>query len=310
MSTPVAAAISTEGLTKTFGASTAVSDITMQVDAGQVFGLLGPNGAGKTTLIRCLLDLIRPTSGRAVVLGEDVTRDGLAARARIGYLPGEFALWPGLTARETFHRVMAVRGQELTRRTLQLSERFGVELDRKLGQMSKGNKQKVGLVIALAPLADLYILDEPTDGLDPLVQQEFRRVVAEQKARGATMVLSSHVLHEVEELADRVAVLRRGELVTVERVDVLRTRAARPITVYFREAAPIEGLCALAGVEVMDHDADGPGTGTGDGRTAALRVRGSMDPLLKFLAQHSVESIVAPQAELEEVFLEYYGGSA
>ncbi|HAS07851.1 MAG TPA: ABC transporter [Actinobacteria bacterium] len=291
-------AVKTTALTKSFGSSRGISGVSVEIHRGEVFGLLGPNGAGKTTLLRCLMDLIHPTSGSAQVLGEEVSRNSKFIRSRVSYLPGEFALWPTLTAGETLQRLGGLRADHHAERVAELSSRFNVDMDRPLGQMSRGNKQKVGLVLALSPVMDVYILDEPTGGLDPIMQQHFREVVATEVERGATILLSSHVLHEVEHLAERVGVLRAGELVAVERVDSLRSRAALPITVTFAGGAPVELLRAVPDVEILTSESEA---------TVSLRVRGAIDPLLKFLAGYEVLSLVAPEAELEEIFLEFYG---
>jgi ABC-2 type transport system ATP-binding protein len=298
MSGDVRLAVKTSALTKSFGSSRGISDVSVEIHRGEVFGLLGPNGAGKTTLLRCLMDLIHPTSGSVQILGEEVSRNSKFIRSRVSYLPGEFSLWPTLTAGETLQRLGGLRADHDGERVAQLSAQFNVDMDRPLGQMSRGNKQKVGLVLALSPVADVYILDEPTGGLDPIMQQHFREVVAAEVERGATILLSSHVLHEVEHLAERVGVLRNGELVAVERVDSLRSRAALPITVTFAGVAPVELLRAVPDVEILTSQAEA---------TVSLRVRGTIDPLLKFLAGYEVISLVAPEAELEEIFLEFYG---
>jgi ABC-2 type transport system ATP-binding protein len=289
-------AVRTRGLTKLYGSSVGIIDVDLDVERGEVFGLLGPNGAGKTTLIRTLLDLIRPTRGTATVLGLDARRQGIEARGRVGYLPGEFSLWPSLDARRTLAFTGRLRDDIVEARAHRLAERLHLDLEMPVGRMSKGNKQKVGLLLALAPLADLYVLDEPTGGLDPLIQAQFRGIVAEEVERGATILLSSHVMHEVEHLAHRVGVVNQGRLVMVERVDALRRKAARPVSVTFAEAAPVGALTRLADVRIVHTD----------GRTADLRVTGSMDGLIKELARFEVVALDAPEADLEDVFLDLY----
>ena len=289
-------AVLTSSLTKLYGSSRGIVDIDLRVERGEVFGLLGPNGAGKTTLIRTLLDLIRPTSGSAQVLGMDVHRAGVAARRRIGYLSGEFTLWPSLNARQTLAFVDRLRGDVDLDRAHGLAERLGLDLRTPISRMSRGNKQKVGLLLALSPAVELYVLDEPTGGLDPLVQRQFREIVTEETARGATVLLSSHVMHEVEHLAHRVGVVNQGRLVVVEQVESLRSRAARPVTVTFAGAAPVDDLRALTGVEITHHD----------DRSVTLRVTGSVDRLVKALARHEVVTLDAPEADLEDVFLDLY----
>lgn len=299
MSAAEVPAVRTQSLTKSYGGARGIIGIDLEVQRGEVFGLLGPNGAGKSTLLRCLLDLIRPTSGSAQVLGSDVRIDGMAVRRQVGYLPGEFALWPRLSAGETLAFAHRLRGGSDRARTARLAERFHLDLERPVAQMSRGNKQKVGLLLALMPMVDLYILDEPTGGLDPLMQQQFREVVDEEVERGATVLLSSHVMHEVEHLAHRVGVVREGRLVVVERVDALRSRAARPVSVTFSDQVPTAAFEGLAGVEVLQVHHD----------TVNLRVTGSMDPLIKALAQHDVITLNAPEADLEDIFLDFYGSA-
>ena len=294
-------AIRTEHLTKSFGTSRGIVDVNIEVKRGEVFGLLGPNGAGKTTLLRCLVDLIRPTSGRIQILGHHGKSKDVRIRQHVGYLPGEFSLWPGLNPQQTLSRLLNLRTGIEPDRVTALAQRLNLDMTRPISQMSRGNKQKVGLVLALAPVADLYILDEPTGGLDPLIQQQFRELVQEEVGRGATILLSSHVLHEVEHLADRIAVLRAGELVAVERVDELRLKAARPVTVTFSGVAPLASLEKIPGVSIALCDAE---------NSVSLRVKGPIDGLIKFLATQEVVSLVAPEAELDEIFLDFYGDPA
>jgi ABC-2 type transport system ATP-binding protein len=290
-------AVKTVGLTKSYGKARGIVSIDLEVRRGEVFGLLGPNGAGKTTLLRCLLDLIRPTSGSAQVLGLDAQTDSTRVRERVGYLPGEFSLWPGLSAMDTQDFAARVRGNVDPRRVEALMERFHLKPGQLVGEMSRGNKQKVGLVMALAPQVELYVLDEPTGGLDPLMQQQFRDVVREETERGATVLLSSHVMHEVEHLAHRVGVLREGELVLVDSVHALRGRAARTISITFSGSPPVDALAQVPGVAVLrsdDHALD-------------VRVTGAMDPFIKALAAFEVLTLDAPEPDLEDIFLEYYG---
>lgn len=290
-------AVRTSQLTKSYGKARGIIDIDLSVRRGEVFGLLGPNGAGKTTLIRCLLDLIRATSGSAQVLGLDIRAESTDIRRSVGYLAGEFSLWPTLTAAETLDFAARLRGGVDTERTAGLAERFRLDLDRPVAQMSRGNKQKVGLVMALAPRVDLYVLDEPTGGLDPLMQQEFRVLVDEEIQRGATVLLSSHVMHEVEHLAHRVGVIREGRLVAVEAVHTLRTQAAREVSVTFGAPPGVDVLADVDGVAVLDRQ----------GATVVVRVTGSMDPLIKALAAFEVVTLDAPEPDLEDIFLGYYG---
>ena len=214
----VAPVIETDRLTKRYGAARGIEEISLTVARGEVFGFLGPNGAGKTTMIRTLLDLLHPTSGSARLFGLDSRRDSLAIRARLGNLPGEFACDPRRTGREIVTLFAALRGMHDLGRARELAERFHADLDRPVGHLSRGNRQKIGLIQALFHAPELLILDEPTGGLDPLMQEEFHKVVAEERERGTTILLSSHDLDEVERLCDRVAIIRDGRLVAVEHV--------------------------------------------------------------------------------------------
>jgi ABC-2 type transport system ATP-binding protein len=230
-------------LTKSYGATRGIVELDLQVRAGEVFGFLGPNGAGKTTTIRTMLDLIRPTSGRIVLFGLDARRDGVAVRRRIGYLPGDLRLYDRLTPRELFRYFGALRGLRSIERAERLAARFELELDRPVAALSRGNRQKAGLVQAFMHEPELLVLDEPTSGLDPLVQQTFYEVARETVEAGRTIFLSSHVLSEVQHVADRVGLVREGRLVLVDSVDNLRSHA------FTRVAAIGAGGRALAGEE-------------------------------------------------------------
>ncbi|HEX2849348.1 MAG TPA: ABC transporter ATP-binding protein [Acidimicrobiales bacterium] len=293
-------AIRTFALTKRYRAGRAstvgVEDLDLAVAEGQIFGYLGPNGAGKTTTIRLLLDLIRPTSGRAEVLGFDTRRDSLAIRRRVGYLPGDFAVEPGLTARQVVAHYTGLRGGAGSRRAPEIAERLDLDLDRPLRTLSKGNRQKVGLVQAFMHEPAVLVLDEPTTGLDPLVQLEFHRLVDEAVAGGSTVLLSSHVLSEVQRIATRVGILRSGHLVAVEDVDTLRARALRRIEVRFLSAVPREAFLRVDGVREIEVD----------GNVVRARVQGSLDALVKACARFEVDTITTEEADLEDVFLDYY----
>src|SRR5664280_3264731 len=230
--------IEAKGLIKYYGASRGVSGLDFAVEAGEVFGFLGPNGAGKTTTIRLMLDLIRPTAGRIEIFGQDLRRSSVAIRARIGYLPGDLRLYERLTPREHLRYFAALRGLDGLGEGEKLAERFELELDRPIKALSKGNRQKVGLVQAFLHRPDLLLLDEPTAGLDPLVQQTFNEILREVTAEGKTVFLSSHVLSEVQRLADRVAIIREGSLELVEAVDTLRARAFVRVEATFAKPPP------------------------------------------------------------------------
>ena len=290
-------AIRTRGLTKVYrGGPTAVRELDLAVRTGEIFGFLGPNGAGKTTTIRILLDLLRPTSGEVSVLGLDPRRDGVELRRRIGYLPGDLALYPKLTAGETIEYLASLRNGAGRARVAELAERLGLRLERPVGTLSHGNRQKVGLVQAFMHDPELLVLDEPTGGLDPLLQQEFHRLVEEAAAAGCTVFLSSHVLSEVERVADRVGILRGGQLVALEEMAALKERATRRLQVEL--GAPVDASTFARLPNVRDAQANGI--------HLRLVVEGSVDAVVKALAEHEVVTITSHEPDLEEVFLDYY----
>ena len=291
-----APAIQAEGLTKSYGRARGVVDLTFEVERGEVFGYLGPNGAGKTTTLRLLIDLIRPTAGRAVVLGLDARRESVEVRRHVGYVPGELALYPRLTGRQHLSFFASLRVGVDPRHVDELVERLDLDLDRPVADLSKGNRQKVGLVQALMHRPELLVLDEPTSGLDPLVQQEFYRLVRERTSAGGTVLLSSHVLSEVEHVADRVAIIREGRLVVVEDVAGLKTRAVRRVVVHFAAPVAAAPFASLAGVRSVE----------ADGNALRFEVEGSLDTLVKAIAAHEVLDVVSHEPDLEEIFLSYY----
>jgi len=289
-------AIRIKGLVKDYGAVRAVGGISLDVHRGEVFGFLGPNGAGKTTTIRCLLDLLRPTAGRLEVLGLDPRRDSIALRGRVAYMPGELRLPERMTGAGLVAAVGRLRGGFDTRRRDSLAERLDLDLSRRLRELSSGNRRKVALLLAFLADAELLVLDEPTNGLDPLIQREFLALVREAKERGTTIFLSSHVLSEVQRAADRVAVLRGGALIAVGGVDELRRRARHRVEVWFDGPAPTQELAALP--ELVDQRTD-------DHRFTAL-LAGSIEPLLAVLARQHVVSLLVEEPDLEEAFLDLY----
>jgi ABC-2 type transport system ATP-binding protein len=289
------AAIRTDKLTKRYGSVVAVDQLDLEVAPGEVMGYLGPNGAGKTTTIRALLGLLRPTSGSAQIFGLDCQARPVDVHRRVAYVGGEPNLWPSMTGAETLHLLGRVHGAVDEGYRDELIERFELDPSRKVRTYSKGNRQKVVLVAALMTRADLLMLDEPTGGLDPLMEQAFRMSVAEAKDRGQTVFLSSHILSEVEALCDRVAILREGRLVEVGSLAEMRHLSAVTVEVTFADAPP--DLSGIAGVSVV---------GT-DGRSARLQVRGSMAPLVHALAPTSVTQLLSREPSLEELFLALYG---
>lgn len=288
--------IETRALVKTFGEVRALDGLDLRVDRGEVFGFVGPNGAGKSTAIRVLLDLLRPTSGTALVFGETPRAGGPALRSRIGYLPGDLLIEGNRTAREFLDHLVALRGGRGADRVDDLADRFGLDLDRTVRTLSKGNRQKIGVVQAFMHRPELLVLDEPTSGLDPLLQHEFRDCVREACAGGATVLLSSHVLAEVEEVAERVAVIRQGALVDVDDVEVLRHRAGQRVVLGFAGPVPESEIARIEGVEgVAVEDA-----------TLTCRLHGSPDRLLKVAARHQVTAWSAEDRDLEDLFLDFY----
>ena len=290
------AAVETLGLTKSFGATVAVDDLHLSVEPGQVFGFLGPIGAGKTTTIRLLLALHHPTAGSARVFGLDSQRDGVAIHARCGYLPGEFELPPRMTGRRAVDWFARARGGVDQRLRDHLIERFGVILDRQIHELSKGNRQKLVIVLAFMHCHELLVLDEPTSGLDPLMQNEFHRLLSETTADGRTVFLSSHELDEVQRVADRVAIIRAGRLVITDTVEALRRQA--PQTIELRFATPVAPAVfePLPGVQRV----------SAEGERITLQTSGRLAELLRVIADHDPLDVVARHADLDELFLSYY----
>ena len=288
-------AIETHDLTKWFGRHRALDGIDLHIAPGEVFGYLGPNGAGKTTTIRLLAGLLRPTAGTASVLGMDVVRERDGMQARLGYLPGTFVGYPDLTAEQYLRFLANLRGGVDWNVVTSMAKRVDLDLGRRLGVLSHGNRQKVGIVQALMHQPELVILDEPTTGLDPIIQREFIGLLRDVREAGGTVFLSSHILSEVEAVADRVGIIRDGSLVVVESVELLKRRALRRMDLTFAGEPP-QGLSAIAGVREL----------TFTGSTAHLAVEGSTADLLAAAAPHRVEQIVTHEPDLEEIFLSYY----
>ena len=290
--------IETRGLTKYYGKVRGVQDLSLSVREGEVFGYLGPNGAGKTTTIRLLLDLIRPTRGTAHLFGQDVHNRAAAVKTRVGNLPGELVLWDNLTGRELIAFVGSMRGGLDWPWVEELAERLDVDLSRRVRNLSHGNKQKVGLIQAFAHKPDLLIMDEPTLGLDPLIQQEFYSLINEVKAEGRTVFLSSHILQEVERICDRVGIIREGHLVAVEEVVELKRKRLRAMELTFSWAVPPSAF-DLPGV----HDVVQVGNSL---RLCVEETPGNLDGVIKRVAQFPLVDLSYEQATLEDVFLSYY----
>jgi ABC-2 type transport system ATP-binding protein len=291
-------AIETERLTKTYGRNPGIRDVDLVVNEGEVFGFLGPNGAGKTTTIRTLLNFLRPTSGRARVFGMDTRRESVAVRARVGNLPGEFALEDRMSGEKLLRYFAWLRGVKDLGYAHELAERLGADLRRPMRRLSRGNKQKIGLVQAMFHRPPLLILDEPTGGLDPLVQEEFLEIVGEVRAEGRTVFFSSHVLSEVERVCDRVGIIRGGELVTVETTETLVNKAFRHMSLTFEspvDPRPFETLPGVRNVKA-------------DGRRLSFTLYDNLDEVVKLAARHRLVNMDYERPSLEEIFLTYYGG--
>jgi ABC-2 type transport system ATP-binding protein len=292
------APIRVDHLTRDYGKRRGITDLTFQVEEGEIFGFLGPNGAGKTTTIRQLMGLMRPGGGSARVFGLDCWRDSTRAKELVGFLPGDIRLYEKMTGEAFLDFFAAFRKVPHRRWRRELVERLGLDTGQKIKHMSKGNRQKLAVVQALMHDAPLLILDEPSSGLDPLMQVEFVELLREEQSRGKTVFLSSHQLVEVERIAHRVAIIREGELVAVEEVDRLKKVRERRMDVILHEPAPSERLSSLEGVRVVSEHHGG--------RQLELAVRGKLGPLLRALGEMEVDDLSFAQPDLESVFLHYY----
>jgi ABC-2 type transport system ATP-binding protein len=291
------AAIDTSKLTKFYGKSRGVVDVDLLVETGQIFGFLGPNGSGKSTTIRLLLDLIRPTSGSARVLGLDAHRDRLEIDRRVSYVPGELSLYPELTGSQLLTYLANLKGGVDTAYRDSLIQRLELDPSKRTKSLSRGNKQKVGLVAAFMSKPELLILDEPTAGLDPFVQLEFERLCEEARDDGRTVFISSHQLPEVEHLCDRVGIIREGRLLAVETISDLKERALRRLEIEFADPVEAETFSGVAGVRDLKID---------DGLLRCT-VQGSLDGLIKTAARFEVRNLRTVETSLEEIFMAYYG---
>jgi ABC-2 type transport system ATP-binding protein len=280
---------------KAYGKIQAVKGISMRVERGEIFGFLGPNGAGKTTTIRCMLDVIRPTSGTLRVLGLDAQRDKMELHRRIGYLPGDVRLPGQMTGKQIINYFSRLQGLEPVL-LKDLLARFDVEIKRPLKGYSKGMRQKIGIVLAFMCDPEILILDEPTSGLDPLLQRTFNEFLLQEQQRGKTIFMSSHIMSDVEKVCQRVAVIRQGEIVTIEEVDKLRQKAGQRVMVEFGDPVSIDELSHMPGVSNV----------TSHNHAYHFNVGGSMDALIKALSRHEVLRLQAEEAPLEEVFLQFY----
>jgi ABC-2 type transport system ATP-binding protein len=291
-------AVRTFGLGKSFGATVALRDVDLTIGRGEVFGYLGPNGAGKTTTLRLLMGMLRPTAGRATVLGMDAWRDAVTVHRRVGYLPGEPAYYGRLTGRQHVSYFRHLRGDADDKLAVLLADRLHLDLDRPARELSKGNRQKLSVVLALMSGPDLLVLDEPTTGLDPIVQQEFHALLRELTAGGGSVLLSSHVLGEVQRVADRIGVVRAGRLIAVERMDDLRAKSLHHVEARFDDPVTAEEFSVVPDIRDL--------AVTGSVMTCSAP-QSALDALLKKIARHPVVDLNCAEAELEETFLAYYG---
>jgi ABC-2 type transport system ATP-binding protein len=291
----VSTVVETRALSKRYGQLFALKDLELQVQQGEVLGYLGPNGAGKTTTIRLLLGLIAPTAGSASIFGLDVQQHAPEVHKRLAYVPGEANLWPSLTGQDVLALLGRIQGQVDATYRDELIERFDFDPSKKVRSYSKGNRQKLILIAALMTRAELLILDEPTSGLDPLMEQTFRQCMAEAKRRGQTVLLSSHILSEVEALCDRVAILRSGELLEIGTLSEMRHLSALSVEATFDGSPPdVSNVAGVSGVQI-------------DGRSLRCEVSGSVQPLLSVLASAGVRDLLSTRPSLEELFLAHYG---
>jgi ABC-2 type transport system ATP-binding protein len=290
----------TEHLTKSYEATRGIVDVSLTVEAGEVFGFLGPNGAGKTTTIRTLLDFIRPTSGRTTVFGMESSTSSVEIHRRVGYLPGEFVPYEHLTGREYLDFFGALRGGVDRELVDALADRLQSDLSAKVDSLSHGNKQKLGVIQAFMHRPALLILDEPTQGLDPIMQQRFHELVLEARAAGQSVFLSSHDLPEVERVCDRVGIIRDGRLITVEDIGSLKIRSARELEIRFASPVPTDAFTGLPGVRAVEVHGD----------VMRCTVVGTMDGVVKAAARFDVVDLTSHEPTLEDIFLTFYGPDA
>ncbi len=299
MSTASSPAIETRGLTKHYGDVHALESLDLVVERGEVFGFLGPNGAGKTTTMRTLPDLIRPTSGTAAMGGLESQLHPVEIRKHVGYLPGDLSLYPALTGKQLITYFANLRGGVDWNVVGELAERLNADLSLKIGEYSTGNRQKVGLIQAFMNKPDVVMLDEPSTGLDPLVQQEFQAIVRETSEDGRTVFLSSHTLSEVDRVASRVGIIRNGKLVVVETMEMLKQKAIRHVTFQFADPVPASTFEGVEGIHDAEHE----------GAKVRIAYKGPVTNLLREASKFDVLTMHSSEADLEEIFLAYYRSS-
>lgn len=290
-------ALEIKRLTKRYNAQHGVFGIDLTVPTGEVFGFLGPNGAGKSTTINTVLDILRPTEGSVRILGLDAHKQAKAAHSRLGYLSGDMETDPSLTGKQYLKYVAHLRGNVDRQRIAELTQRLKADVSTKIKHLSRGSKQKIGLIAALMHDPELLILDEPTSGLDPLIQTEFNSIIREHKAQGKTAFISSHVLSEVQTTCDRVGFIRDGRLVDVSTLDALIEKAPRRVTVRFKDAPPVESLEKLAGAHDLHRH---------DSNMVTFLFKGDVNELLKLLGKHTLQNVQIAESDLEELFMSYY----
>lgn len=292
-------AIEIKKLTKQYGPSRGVVDLSFDIERGEIFGYLGPNGSGKTTTLRCIMGLLRPTSGKCLVLGSTVIPGRATGHANIGYLPGDFRIWPGLTARKAL-RALAKIGDNngKNKRREELAEKLDLDLDRRIRTLSKGNRQKVGIIYAFGHQPELLILDEPTIGLDPLISQVVMDLIREAAGEGATVLLSSHDLSEVAAVCGRAAILREGKLAELAPISNIVQQGQRRLKVRFAQGTKVPALPTdkIQGIRLIKQESN----------TVEIAYQGSIDAVLKWLAEHPVDHIETPETSLEDAFIQYY----
>ncbi len=299
VSSPHMNVIETRSLTKYYGKARGIIEVSLDVRKGEVFGFLGPNGAGKSTTIRTILDYIRPTSGSALVNGMDPHNEGANVRRSVGYLPSDFGTYSSLTAREYLYTLLSMMDFKGKDRVEELSKRFQLDLGRRIKDFSRGNRQKIGLVSAFMHSPDLIILDEPTTGLDPLMQQEFYKLVHEEKAAGRTIFLSSHILVEVEAICDRVAIIKEGRLILTERMSVFKSRTGKKMKVRFPHKINVGPFSSIEGVSKVEVDPE-------DEKILLITISTGIDDVIKLLAGYTVLDMDYEEVSLEGLFLHFY----
>lgn len=294
--------IATSGLTKQYPNSSrkALDNLNLKVASGEVYGFLGPNGAGKSTTIRLLMNFIRPTAGQATILGQDSVRDSVAIKRSVGYLAGDMAIYPKLTGEQYLSYMAQLQPPKSPTYVKELNKRLKTNLQQRVGNLSRGNRQKLSIVQAFMHEPDVLILDEPSSGLDPLMQEVFYTIIHEAKQRQATVFMSSHILSEVQKVCDRVGIIRDGTLITERSIAEMATEAAQTFDIVFKDKVPLAKLNQVKGIKVVRHN----------GPSVTIHMHGPLAPLFKLLATCEVVKMDTRQLDLEEVFLRYYEGSS